>query len=41
MASGIGFLALFSLLSIVLGEDRRRTTDPRDGVDLWAQRFIR
>jgi len=27
-SSGFGLLALFSLLSILLGEDRRRTNDP-------------
>jgi hypothetical protein len=29
-SSGFGLLALFSLLSILLGEDRRRNTDPSE-----------
>ena len=32
-SSGFGLLALFSLLSILLGEDRRRTSDPTDLLD--------
>lgn len=41
MASGFGLLALFSLLSILLGEDRRRSADPRDSVEFWAEGRIR
>jgi hypothetical protein len=32
-SSGFGLLALFSLLSILLGEDRRRAADPTDPFD--------
>jgi hypothetical protein len=35
---GIGFLALFSLISVLLGkEDPRHDTDPRDNLALWAR----
>jgi hypothetical protein len=37
MASGFGLLALFSLLSILLGEDRRRAADPRDDIEFWTE----
>jgi hypothetical protein len=37
-AIGLGFLALFSALSIVLGnEDPRHGTDPRTDLALWTQ----
>ena len=37
-AIGLGFLALFSLISIVLGyEDPRHFTDPRDDPLLWMR----
>lgn len=39
-SSGFGLLALFSLLSILLGEDRRRTADPSESYDYGA-RWIR
>jgi hypothetical protein len=39
-SSGFGLLALFSLLSILLGEDRRRTSDPSESFDYGA-RWIR
>ena len=32
-SSGFGLLALFSLLSFLLGDDRRRTSDPVDLLD--------
>lgn len=35
-SSGFGLLALFSLLSILLGEDRRRHTDPSDPYEFGA-----
>jgi hypothetical protein len=38
IAIGIGFLALFSILSIVLGNDERQT-DIRDDARLWI-RFV-
>lgn len=35
---GLGFLALFSVLSVVLGnEDPRHDSDPRDSLALWAR----
>jgi len=40
IASGFGLLALFSLLSILLGEDRRRTSDPSETFNYGA-RWIR
>ena len=36
---GIGFLALFSILSIVLGNNEPRATDIRDDARLWI-RFV-
>jgi hypothetical protein len=39
-SSGFGLLALFSLLSILLGEDRRRTSDPSETFNYGA-RWIR
>jgi len=39
-SSGFGFLALFSLLSILFGEDRRQHTDPSDTYEYGA-RWIR
>jgi hypothetical protein len=37
-AIGLGFLALFSILSILLGnEDPRHDSDPRDTLALWAR----
>jgi hypothetical protein len=42
IALGFGFLALFSILSIVLGEDEsRRDDDPRDDFKLWMRYAIR
>jgi hypothetical protein len=35
IALGIGFLALFSLLSIALGTEDPRRVDPRDDIQLW------
>jgi hypothetical protein len=41
-ALGLGFLALFSVLSILLGnEDPRHHTDPRDNLALWARYSLR
>jgi hypothetical protein len=38
MIIGIGFLALFFVLSTVLGnEDPRRDVDPRDDLALWVR----
>jgi hypothetical protein len=39
IAIGIGFLALFSILSILLGNDDPRPTDFRDDARLWM-RFV-
>ena len=33
-SSGFGLLALFSLLSFLLGDDRRRTSGPTDPFDV-------
>lgn len=36
LATGFGLLALFALISILLGsEDRRQTPDPRDDLFVW------
>jgi hypothetical protein len=41
-AVGLGFLALFSVISILLGnEDPRHTADPRDDIGLWMRLGIR
>jgi hypothetical protein len=37
IAIGLAFLALFSLLSIVLGNEDPRQADPRDDVRLWMR----
>ncbi len=38
IAIGLGFLALFSVISIVLGyEDPRRGTDPGEEIKLWSR----
>jgi hypothetical protein len=35
---GIGFLVLFSAISVMIGnEDPRHDTDPRDQLALWAR----
>jgi hypothetical protein len=39
IAIGFGLLALFSILSIVLGDEEPRRADPRDDVRLWL-RFV-
>ena len=39
---GIGFLALFSLISILLGdEDPRNGADPRDDMRTWMRFGLR
>jgi hypothetical protein len=41
-AIGLGFLALFSVISILLGNDEpRRGADPRDDLALWTRFGIR
>ena len=41
-AVGLGFLALFSVISILLGnEDPRHSTDPRDELGTWMRYGIR
>jgi hypothetical protein len=37
IALAIGFLALFSLLSILLGNEDPRHVDPLDDVRLWMR----
>lgn len=39
-SSGFGLLALFSILSTLLGEDRRRTSDPNE-IARYFSRWIR
>ena len=35
---GIGFLVLFSAISVLLGhEDPRHSSDPRESLALWAR----
>ncbi|HEU4919216.1 MAG TPA: hypothetical protein VFT20_05705 [Candidatus Limnocylindrales bacterium] len=41
IALGLGFLALFSLLSILLSTDDPRRVDPRDDVTFWMRYGIR
>jgi hypothetical protein len=39
---GLGFLVLFSALSVLLGkEDPRHDSDPRDTLALWARNGAR
>ena len=41
-AIGLGFLVLFSAVSVLLGsEDSHRTTDPRDTLAMWARVSLR
>jgi len=35
IANGFGLLALFSLISFLLSEDRRRDADPRNDFEYW------
>ena len=41
IAIWIGFLALFSLLSILLGNEDPRQVDPQDELRLWMRFGIR
>jgi hypothetical protein len=41
IALGLGFLALFSFLSIVLGTEDPRHADPRDDIRIWMRYGIR
>ena len=41
IALAIGFLALFSLLSILLGNEDPRHVDPRDDIRLWMRFGLR
>lgn len=41
IAIGFGFLALFSILSILLGTEDPRHADPRDDINLWMRYGIR
>jgi hypothetical protein len=37
-AIGLGFLVLFSAMSVLLGsEDPHHSTDPRDTLGIWAR----
>jgi hypothetical protein len=37
IAIGFGLLALFSVLSIVLGSEDTRQGDPRDDIRIWMR----
>ena len=39
VAIGFGFLVLFSVISVLLGNEDPRHEDPRDNLALWA-RFV-
>ncbi|HET9521809.1 MAG TPA: hypothetical protein VFO73_12230 [Candidatus Limnocylindrales bacterium] len=41
IAFAIGFLALFSLLSILLGNEDPRRVDPLDDIRLWMRFGLR
>jgi hypothetical protein len=41
IAIGFGLLALFSILSIMLGSEDPRPADPRDDVRLWMRIVVR
>ncbi len=41
IAVGFGFLALFSILSILLGTEDPRYADPRDDIRLWTRFGLR
>jgi hypothetical protein len=41
IAIGFGFLALFSVLSILLGSEDPQPADPRDDVRLWMRYGLR
>lgn len=41
LANGLGFLALFALISTLLGDDSRRETDPKNNVWFWTRYGVR
>jgi hypothetical protein len=41
IAIGFGFLALFSVLSVLLGSEEPRQGDPRDDIRMWMRYGVR
>jgi len=41
IAIGFGLLALFSVLSILLGSEEPRHADPRDDIHVWMRYGVR
>jgi hypothetical protein len=41
IAIGFGLLALFAVLSIVLGNEEPRRADPRDDIRIWMRYSVR
>jgi hypothetical protein len=41
IAIGFGFLALFSVLSVLLGSEEPRHGDPRDDIRMWMRYGVR
>ena len=41
IALGFGLLALFSVLSILLGHEDPRREDPRDDIRIWMRYGVR
>lgn len=41
LATGFGFIALFSLFGLLFVGDRRDPTDPRESVDFWTLPYPR
>jgi hypothetical protein len=41
LANAFGFLALFSLISLLLGESPRRAPDPRTELWFWTHYGVR
>lgn len=37
IANGFGLLALFSLIGLIFGDDRRSNTDPRNNIEFWTR----
>lgn len=41
IAIGLGFVALFSVLSILLGSEDPRRADPQDDLRIWMRYGVR
>lgn len=37
IANGFGLLALFSLIGLLFGDDRRSASDPRNSLEFWTR----